>query len=404
MYCSAQDAMSLNFDFLTKKKIKASNIIDCNIAHREQTPLILAIERTDQYLPLLRQKKIGIIANQTSIFPKKNEAFVHLVDYLLSQKIEICKIFSPEHGFRGIEEAGKRIKNGKDKITKLPIISMYGKNKKPTSAQLSDIDVLLFDIQDVGVRFYTYLSTLYYAMEAAAENNKKIIVLDRPNPNASYIDGPVLEKENRSFVGLVPVPVVYGMTIGEYAQMLNREKWLKNGVQADLTIIPMQGYTHQTAYRLPVKPSPNLPNQQSVKLYPSLCFFEGTTVSIGRGTSFPFQVYGSPYSKGNFQFTPHPNQGAKNPKNYGKINYGKDLRNYRATHHLNLSWLIETYKAHKKLNEPFWLENDFIDLLAGTKTLRQQIEQGWNETRIRKTWQKGLNKFKRIRRKYLLYK
>jgi len=404
MYCSAQDAMSLNFDFLTKKKIKVRNIIDCNIMHKEQVPLILAIERADQYLSLLRHKKIGIIANQTSVFPKKNETFVHLVDYLLSQKIEIRKIFSPEHGFRGVEEAGKRVKNGKDKITGLPIISLYGKNKKPTPAQLSDIDILLFDIQDVGSRFYTYLSTLYYAMEAAAENKKKIIVLDRPNPNASYIDGPVLEKENRSFVGLVPVPVVYGMTIGEYARMLNGEKWLKNGVQADLTVIPMQGYTHKTAYRLPIKPSPNLPNQQSVKLYPSLCFFEGTTISVGRGTSFPFQIYGSPYLKGNFQFTPHPNQGAKNPKNCGKINYGKDLRNYHAPNHLNLSWLIEAYKAHKKLHKPFWLENNFIDLLAGTKTLRQQIDQGWSETRIRKTWQKGLNKFKDIRRKYLLYK
>ncbi len=384
---SNQQSVTYNFKPATK-----------NSQLKTHNPLVLAVEKTSEYLPLLKNKKVGIVTNQTGRI--KNQ---HLVDFLLSKKIQITAIFSPEHGFRGKADAGEKVKDGKDIKTGLPIISLYGKNKKPTSSQMAQLDILLFDIQDVGVRFYTYISTLHYIMEAAAEQGKKVIILDRPNPNAHYIDGPVLEKGNESFVGMHPVPVVYGMTIGEYAQMINGERWLKNKIQADLQVIKMDHYTHQTPYDLPVKPSPNLPNAQSISLYPSLCFFEATTVSVGRGTDFPFQVYGAPYLKGDFQFVPQPNEGAKKPKNQGKINYGKDLRNYPKLNRLNLSWLIEAREQNRPLPNAFWLKNNFINLLAGTKKLKQQIDQGMSEEAIRKTWQPGLKQFKKVREKYLLY-
>ncbi|MGY0408016.1 MAG: exo-beta-N-acetylmuramidase NamZ family protein, partial [Polaribacter sp.] len=320
---------------------------------------------------------------------------------LLSLKINIKKIFAPEHGFRGKSDAGEVLKDGLDTKTGLPILSLYGKNKKPTAAQLKGIDVLIFDIQDVGVRFYTYISTLHYVLEACAELDIQVILLDRPNPNAQYIDGPVLELKYQSFVGMHKVPVVYGMTIGEYGKMINGEKWLKNGVKCNLKVIPLENYTHQTKYSLPIKPSPNLPNDKSINLYPSLCFFEGTTISVGRGTEMQFQIYGSPFlTKSNFTFTPKPNEGAKYPKYNNSICFGKDLRKTKNLTQLNISYLIKAYKQNT--SKEFF--NSFFTKLAGTKKLQQQIEQGLSEKEIKKTWQKDLEKFKSIRKKYLLYK
>ncbi len=348
------------------------------------------------YLPLLKDKRVAIVGNQTSEVNR-----VHLVDTLLSQGINIIKVFAPEHGFRGQAPAGEHIADSKDKKTGLPIISLYGKHKKPTDEDLEDVDVIIFDIQDVGARFYTYLSTLHYVMEAAAENNIPVIVLDRPNPNSDYIDGPVLEKEFSSFVGLHPVPVVYAMTIGEYARMINGEKWLKNGIQTDLSIIPVKNYTHEKKYILPVKPSPNLPNQQAIRLYPSLCLFEGTDVSVGRGTDFPFQVYGSPgLPPMDFSFTPQPNAGSKWPKHQGKKCNGKDLKHITPPTELYLQWLIDTYNQYPGKEKYF---NRFFNRLAGNSKLQQQIKQGKTAEEIKKTWQDALAKFKKIRQKYLLY-
>ena len=275
------------------------------------------------YLPLLENKKIGIVTNQSGILSDGT----HLVDFLLSKKINVRKIFAPEHGFRGTSDAGETIKNDKDVTTGLPIISLYGTNKKPKAEQLKDIDILIFDLQDVGARFYTYISSLHYIMEACAENKIPVIVLDRPNPNGNIVDGPILEKENQSFVGMHTIPVLHGMTIGEYAQMINGEKWLKEGIQCSLQIIPCLNYNKSLPYDLPVKPSPNLPNAQAINLYASLCFFEGTNVSVGRGTSTQFQIYGSPYlPKNNYSFTPKPNEGAKDPLYNGVVCYGEDLK------------------------------------------------------------------------------
>jgi uncharacterized protein YbbC (DUF1343 family) len=332
---------------------------------------------------------------------------MHLVDFLISRKVDVKKIFSPEHGFRGEADAGESVVSGKDVKTGLPLISLYGNNKKPTAEQLSDIDVILFDIQDVGVRFYTYISTLHYIMEAAAENGKKVIVLDRPNPNGHYVDGPVLKKEFSSFVGMHPVPVVYGMTIGEYAKMINGEHWLKNGIQCDLAVVPLKNYTHQRHYVLPIKPSPNLPNDKSINLYPSTCFFEGINGSEGRGTDKPFQVYGSPFLKNmDYQFIPKPNAGAANPRFNGEICFGEDLSDAPFLSEINLEWLIKAYQNYEG-KDPFFIKNSgkfWIDKLAGTDELRKQIEQGWTEEQIKASWQKDLDKFKIIRSKYLIYK
>lgn len=395
--CGAQESTTPeDVSIKSSQKTNTKTINDDVIIPKK--PLVLAAYKTASYLPLLKDKRVGIVTNQTGVIGQE-----HLVDFLLKKEVKITTIFSPEHGFRGKADAGEKVQDGKDIQTGLPIISLYGNNKKPTAKQLANLDVLVFDIQDVGVRFYTYISTLHYIMEAAAENNKKVIVLDRPNPNAHYIDGPVLEKGNESFIGMHPVPIVYGMTIGEYAKMINGEKWLKNGLQTNLTVISMDNYTHNTVYNLPIKPSPNLPNTQSISLYPSLCFFEGTTVSVGRGTDFPFQVYGAPYLKGDFEFTPQPNEGAKHPKNQGKVNYGQDLRTYPKLNQLNLSWLIEVREQNRPLPNLFWLKNNFIDLLAGTKKLRKQIDQGLKEDEIRASWQPDLQQFKKVRLNYLLY-
>jgi uncharacterized protein YbbC (DUF1343 family) len=363
-------------------------------------------ERTGLYLDLLKGKNVAVVANQTSILEKKNikkekSEFVHLVDSLLSLGINVKKVFAPEHGFRGKADAGEVVKDGFDTKTGLSIISLYGKNKKPSAKQLKDIDVVVFDIQDVGARFYTYISSLHYVMEACAEVGISVIILDRPNPNGHYIDGPVLELEHKSFVGMHKVPVVYGMTIGEYGQMINGEKWLKNGVQCDLKVITLDNYNHNTTYHLPVKPSPNLPNDKSINLYPSLCFFEGTTVSAGRGTEMQFQIYGSPFlSKSDFTFTPQPNKGAKYPKHENKLCFGENLQEAENLNKIDLSYLIKAYN----LNSSKEFFNNFFTKLAGTKKLQQQIENHLSEKEIRKTWEKDLNEFKITRNFYLLYK
>ena len=352
----------------------------------------------EKYLPLLKDKKVGIVTNQTGILSNKT----HVVDFLLEKKIAVQTIFAPEHGFRGTADAGEHVVDGKDPKTGLPIISLYGDNKKPKPAQLSGIDVMIFDLQDVGARFYTYISSLHYVMEACAENNVPLIVLDRPNPNGSIVDGPLLEKEFTSFVGMHPIPLLHGMTIGEYAQMINGEKWLKDGVQCKLTIIPCVDYSRTMPYSLLVKPSPNLPNDQSINLYASLCLFEGTNVSMGRGTEKQFQIYGSPYlTKTNFSFTPKPNFGAKDPLYNGKECFGEDLTAYPKLKQLELKWLIKAYQNTSDKTKFF---NAFFTKLAGTKKLQQQIESDVSEAQIRKTWQKDLEAFKKIRTKYLIYK
>ena len=354
-------------------------------------------ENFDAYLPLLKDKKIGIVTNQTGILSDKT----HLVDLLISKKINLTKIFAPEHGFRGTADAGELIKDGKDTKTGLTIISLYGDNKKPKSEQLAGIDILIFDLQDVGARFYTYISSLHYVMEACAENNIELIVLDRPNPNGNIVDGPILEAAFKSFVGMHEVPTIHGMTIGEYAKMINGEKWLKNEINCNLKIIPCLNYNREMLYSLPVKPSPNLPNDQAINLYPSLCLFEGTNVSVGRGTEKQFQVYGSPFlPKTNFSFTPVPNFGAKDPTHNGKLCYGEDLSKIDKIKQLELKWLINAYKITLDKSKFF---NAFFTKLAGTKKLQQQIEAGNSEVEIRKSWESGLAGFKMMRSKYLIY-
>lgn len=349
------------------------------------------------YLPLLKDKKIGIVTNQTGILSNK----VHLVDFLIEKKINIQKIYAPEHGFRGTADAGELIKDGKDTKTGLPIISLYGNNKKPKPEQLAGIDVLVFDLQDVGARFYTYISSLHYIMEACAENNIQLIILDRPNPNGSVVDGPILEKEHTSFVGMHTIPTLHGMTIGEYAKMINGEKWLKNSVQCKLEVIPCLNYKREMSYSLPVKPSPNLPNDQAINLYASLCLFEGTNVSMGRGTEKQFQIYGSPFlPKSNFSFTPKPNLGAKEPTYKDQLCYGEDLSAVAKVNQLELKWLIKAYQTTADKTKFF---NDFFTKLAGTKKLQQQIEAGTSESDIRNSWKKGIEDFKVMRKPYLIY-
>lgn len=356
---------------------------------------------TGKYLPLLKEKKIGVVANNTSTINK-----THLIDSLISLKINVTKIFGPEHGFRGDQPDGKEILNGKDPKTGIEVVSLYGNHKKPTNADLTNIDVMIFDIQDVGARFYTYISTLTYVMEACAENKIPLIVLDRPNPNGYYVDGPVLEQAFASFVGMHAVPVVYGMTVGEYAQMVNGEKWLKDGKHCQLTIIKCDNYNHNSRYQLPVRPSPNLQDMKAIYLYPSLCLFEGTVVSIGRGTDSPFKVFGHPkLSPGKYSFTPKPIKGiSEDPPLKGQLCYGQNLEKsselIQADGHIELKWLIETYKSLNTQTEFF---TNYFDKLAGSKNLREQIIAGKTETEIRKSWQPDLEAFKEIRKKYLLY-
>jgi len=357
--------------------------------------------RTSLYFPLLKNKSIAIVANHTATIGEQ-----HLVDTLLHAGFDVKRVFSPEHGFRGMADAGQKVDDAIDRVTGLPIISLYGDNKKPRLQDLEDVDIVIFDIQDVGARFYTYISTMTYMMDACAQKNIPLIVLDRPNPNGFYVDGPVLEKEFASFVGLHPVPVVHGMTVGEYAQMVNGEGWLESGLKCDLKIIPVGSYTHRDFYELPLKPSPNLPNKFAVYLYPSLCLFEGTVVSVGRGTELPFQVIGHPYFvAGSYFFTPRSMPGATKPPYMDTPCYGMNLMDFASNMkenpaQIHLFWLI-TFHQHLKDNTRFF--NNFFDKLAGNSELRKQIEQGMSEEEIRASWQPGLAKFKETRKKYLLY-
>ena len=364
-------------------------------------PIEVGAEQTQEYLPLLKNKRIGVVANHTSMIKD-----VHLVDSLLNLGVEVTKVFSPEHGFRGEADAGERVKSDVDEKTGLPLISLYGKNKKPSVEQIKDLDLIVFDIQDVGARFYTYISTMHYVMEACAENNISFLVLDRPNPNGHYVDGPILENEFKSFIGMDNVPIVHGMTVGEYAQMVNGEFWLKDSVQCKLTVIKNKNYSHTTFYELPIKPSPNLPNMSSIYLYPSLCLFEGTVVSVGRGTDKPFQIIGYPtFTAGDFSFTPKSKNGAKNPKLLGEICKGYDLSEYggrkmKDKASLNLTWLIEFYNNSAEKENFF---KPFFYKLSGNKVLEEQIKKGMTEQEIRSTWETELAAFKIIRKKCLIY-
>lgn len=391
------------------KSLKAENDI-LNEAQQSKK-VIVGANQTERYLPIMKGKNVGIVANQTSVIFKKMEDrdkksdFTHLVDSLLNHNINIKKVFSPEHGFRGKADAGELVKDGKDTKTGLDIYSLHSKHKKPTKQQLKDIDIMVFDIQDVGVRFYTYISTLHYVMEACAENNITLLILDRPNPNGSYIDGPVLEKEHNSFLGMHPIPLVHGMTIGEYAQMINGKNWLEDGIKCDITIIPVKNYTHNTDYSLPIRPSPNLPNDQSIKLYPSLGLFEGTNVNAGRGTEFQFQRYGAPFLNNEyyqFTYTPKPNFGARYPKHKNEVCFGVDLSTIKADRSFTLKYIIDSYTNTTDKSKFFNTAN--FTKHAGTSELQKQIESGLSENEIRKTWKNKLDAYKIMRKKYLIYK
>ncbi len=383
--------------------------------------VITGAERMEVYLPSLRNKKVAVFANQTSIVGKS-----HLVDTLIKSGIKVVKIFGPEHGFRGDADAGEHVGDGLDKKTGIPVISLYGNHKKPTPADFEGVDVLVFDIQDVGVRFYTYISSLEYFMEAALENHKPLLILDRPNPNGFYVDGPVLEPKQKSFIGMQPVPIVYGMTMGEYALMLAGEKWLSakaNDINSyNLTtkpsadtpyhvqVIKVKNYDHTTLYELPVNPSPNLKEMQSIYWYPSTCFFEGTVLSEGRGTDKPFQYFGHPnLPKNMFAFTPKPNLGAKSSKCFYKLCFGWNLSGStkevlaKVDGKIQLKYLLEAYRLFPG-KDSFFLKNDFINKLAGNSQLKQQVMNGMSEAEIRQSWAPGLAAFKMIRKKYLLYK
>ena len=355
-------------------------------------------EQTELYWKHIEGKKIGLVVNQTSTI-----AATHLADYLLERDISVVRLFTPEHGFRGKEDAGAKVSDGRDPKTGLSIVSLYGKNKKPSAESLEGLDVLIFDIQDVGVRFYTYISTLHYVMEAAAEQGVKVIVMDRPNPHAHYVDGPVLKEAFSSFVGMHPVPVIYGLTIGEYAQMINGEAWLSEGIKCDLTIIPVSNYLRSDQYILPIKPSPNLPNNLSIGHYPSLCFFEGTTLSVGRGTTMPFQIIGHPGLEMDFTFTPQSTEGARYPKHENELCTGLDLRNIKPASALDLSYLITMHDEMKSRKLPFFNDDNFFNLLAGTDELKKDIISHKPLEEIKASWEQGLIDYKIKRRQYLIY-
>ena len=359
--------------------------------------IIQGAERVDYYFNKLNDKKIAIIANNTSVI-KTSKGSTHIIDTLIARGLSINKIFSPEHGFLGDKDDGEKFEN--DFYNNIEIISLYGGNRKLKDEDIEDIDIIIFDIQDVGVRFYTYLSTLHYAMQSAARKNKKFIIMDRANPNSFYIDGPILDLKNSSFIGLHPVPIVYGMTIGEYGLMINGEGWLENNLKVDLEVIKLKNYNHKLKYEPPIRPSPNLPNIQSIYLYPSLAFLEKTEVSVGRGTTIQFQIYGHPDFKGDFSFTPQPNFGSQYPKLKGVLSYGEDLRNYETSNMIELKWLINSFKQINDKN--IFFRSDF-DKLSGTSNLKKQIIEGLSESEIRDSWKEGLEKFKKIRKKYLLY-
>lgn len=361
-------------------------------------------DRLEELFPLLENKRISLVVNQTSLVQN-----VHLLDTLYNKGVHITQVFAPEHGFRGDADAGEFIKNGKDYRTQVPIISLYGKNKKPQPAQLQQTDIVIFDIQDVGARFYTYISTMFYVMQACAENNKELIILDRPNP-CDYIDGPVLDMKYKSFVGMLPIPVLHGCTIGELAQMINGEGWLGNNLQCPLKVITIEDWKHGQPYSLPVKPSPNLPNNQAIALHPSLCPFEGTSVSVGRGTDFPFQIIGSPTTKNlKFRFMPHSMKGSdKHPLHQDAYCYGLNLSSEKnIPKGFSLQYVIQFYNYFQNLTKhaekEFFTRPHWFDLLTGTNQVRLDILKNKTEEQIRSAWQKKLNQYKEIRKKYLLY-
>jgi uncharacterized protein YbbC (DUF1343 family) len=361
--------------------------------------IVTGADNYKAYLPLLKNKKVGIVTNQTGILTNKK----HLVDFLVENKIKIKTIFAPEHGFRGTADAGEHVSDEIDPKTGLPIISLYGKNQKPKPEQLEGIDIMVFDLQDVGTRLYTYVSTMHRIMETCAENNIPLIVLDRPNPNIAIVDGPVLDIAFKSGIGMHPTPLLHGMTLGEQAKMINGEKWLKDGIQCKLTVIPCRYYDRSKSYSLPVRPSPNLPNDQSINLYVSLCLFEGTNVSMGRGTEKQFQIYGSPYlPKSNFAFTPKPNFGDKAPLYNGVECNGEDLSAIPRINRLEIKWLIKAYQTTEDKSKFF--DKRKFSIRAGNEKLQQQIEAGLSEEEIRNSWKEGLENFKKRRAKYLIYK
>jgi len=376
-------------------------LISTCVCARHKIP-VPGAARYDQYKQIIEGKPVAVLANQASMVGEE-----HIIDFLLNRGVNIVKIFAPEHGFREMADNGEFVADGKDQVSGLPVVSLYGSHRKPTPADLAGVSIVIFDLQDVGVRFYTYMSTLHYLLESCAENGIKVIVLDRPNPNGFYFDGNILDTDYRSFVGMHPVPIVHGMTPGEYAGMINGEGWLKGGIKCDLTVIKCKNYDHKTLYELPVCPSPNLPNQTSVYLYPSICFFEGTNISLGRGTSFPFQVYGSPNLPDNgFCFTPESVPGSKNPPLLGVKCFGIDLRDAIQKRivpvpHLNLEWVIDAYRMYPD-KEKFFIP--WFDVLAGGPVLREQIQKGMSAEEIRDTWKEGLNNFSKVRKQYLLYK
>ena len=382
----------------------------CNTVHstekktsdNREKQIITGAEQSEKYLPLLKDKRVGLVVNQSSLIQGK-----HLVDFLLEKGVHIQKIFAPEHGFRGNVDRGKHIDNEIDEKTGLPIISMYGKNRRPTDKQMEDVDVMIFDIQDAGARFFTYISSMNEVMEACAKNRKTLIVLDRPNPLGDYIDGPIRKEKFKSFVGMHPIPIVHGLTVGELAQMINGEKWLEEGRKCDLTIIPMKNYTHSMHYSLPVKPSPNLPNDLAIRLYPSLCFFEATKVSIGRGTIFPFQVIGYPDPDfGDSLFIPKDIPGMQiNPIQEGKVCYGVDLRNADPdTVFFTLKYVIDFAAKFREKGDTLISNERWFNLLAGNDQLLKQINSGMSEAEIKASWKNELDDYKAMRKKYLLYK
>lgn len=371
-----------------------SGILSCDA--QKSTRVLTGADQLTELIPKLKNKKVGLVVNHTSLIGK-----THLADTLKSLGIKVVRIFGPEHGFRGTAADGEYVNDSIDAKTGISVVSLYGKNRKPTVKQFSDLDVVIFDIQDVGMRFYTYIGTMHYVMETCAESKKKLIILDRPNPN-SFVDGPINTKPLQSFVAMHPIPIAHGMTIGEMAQMINGEGWLANKMKCDVEIITLKNWIHSDEYILPVRPSPNLPNQQAVKLYPSICLFEGTVISVGRGTSSPFQVLGNPELKNmSYQFTPVTIKGvAVNPPKENKLCYGIDLRNVIVDPKIDLKYLLLMYSAYPD-KEKFFLP--YFDILAGTPILRQQIKDGVTEAQIRESWKSDLEKYNEMRKKYLLY-
>jgi len=391
-----------------KKTVHLSSSTEVDTTLQTDTSIVVGANRIPEYLPLLDGKKIAVVANQTSVIFKATDEnstdFSHLVDSLLSLNLAIKKVFAPEHGFRGKADAGEHVTDGIDTKTGLPIISLYGKNRKPSQDQLDGIDLVVFDIQDVGVRFYTYIATLQLVMEACAEKGIGVLVLDRPNPNGHYVDGPTMEQEHTGFLGMTTIPLVYGMTIGEYAKMINEEAWLKDGKKVALTVIPLLNYTHNSAYSLPIRPSPNLPNDVSITLYPSLGLFEGTNVNAGRGSEFQFQRYGAPFLdslKYSFTYTPVPNFGSKNPKHKGVLCYGTDLSNTTRMNQVSLKYILAAYQNSKEKSK-FFNTSGFTKH-AGTAVLQKQIEEGQTEDEIKKSWEAHIERFRAIRAQYLVY-